>query len=84
MYFTTIVKNAAKSSRKNVANSAMLQQTVAVSDTWHSKLSERRNSKQCSIEINNEKDEEIVTIDLYTEDFEEADQKAITYDLLIN
>ena len=74
-------KKVAKRSKKKTANSAMLQQATAA---WEPKVFKRKNSKQYSVEINNERDFETLTIDLHTEDRKEAIQKATALDLLIN
>jgi hypothetical protein len=74
-------KKVAKQSKGKTANSAMLQQATA---SWEPKVFKRKNSKQYSVEINNERDFETLTIDLHTEDRKEAIQKATELDLLIN
>ena len=59
----------------------MLQQATA---TWEPKVFKRKNSKQYSVEINNEREFETLTIDLHTTNRKEAIEKATALDLLIN
>ena len=76
-----MAQNTAKRSKKETANSAMLQQAATA---WEPKLFKRKNSKQYSVEINNEREFETLTIDLHTANRKEAIEKATAIDLLIN